>query len=87
LNSECDPEKLLYIAKKGIFLDEPLLKYEKIKNHEYVVDISIMGKQFYTINNKKQYNRLKFWYNEIKIKKNKEITRNWVMMLFVNFIK
>ncbi|KAG4081824.1 hypothetical protein H8356DRAFT_969070 [Neocallimastix lanati (nom. inval.)] len=89
LNSECDPEKLLYIAKQGIFLDEPLLKYEKIKNHEYVVDISIMCKQFYEINNKKQYNRLKYFYKEIKIKKNNEITRNWdndVIHEFYNII-
>ncbi|KAG4082871.1 hypothetical protein H8356DRAFT_1351908 [Neocallimastix lanati (nom. inval.)] len=46
LNGECDPEKLLYIAKQGIFLKEPLFKYKKIKNHEFVVDISVINEKF-----------------------------------------
>jgi len=31
LNGECNPEKLLNIAEQGIFLKEPLFKYEKKK--------------------------------------------------------
>ncbi|KAG4094821.1 hypothetical protein H8356DRAFT_1427690 [Neocallimastix lanati (nom. inval.)] len=53
LNGECDPEKLLNIAKQGIFLEKPLLNYKSIKDHEYVVDISIITNQLYMINNKK----------------------------------
>ncbi|ORY05941.1 hypothetical protein LY90DRAFT_678417 [Neocallimastix californiae] len=34
LNGECDPERLLCIAEQGIFLKEPLFKYDKIKDHE-----------------------------------------------------
>ncbi|KAL6591233.1 hypothetical protein U3516DRAFT_854813 [Neocallimastix sp. 'constans'] len=65
LNGECDPERLLYIANQGIFLDEPLFKHEKIKNHEYVVDINILSRQFYMINNDSQYNRFKYWCERI----------------------
>jgi len=65
LNGECDPEKLLDIAKQGIFLEKPLLNYDSIKDHEYVVDISIISGQLYMINNKKQYKRLKFWHKKV----------------------
>ena len=64
LNGECDPKRLLYIAEKGIFLKEPLFKYDKIKDHEYVVDISVISDQFFLINNNKQYNRLKYFFKE-----------------------
>ena len=60
LNNDCNVNKLLEIAKKGILLYEPLFKYEKIKNHEYVVDISLIGNQYLLINTKKQYNRFKY---------------------------
>ncbi|ORX56593.1 hypothetical protein BCR36DRAFT_345861, partial [Piromyces finnis] len=63
LNGECDIERLLDIAKQGIFLKEPLFKYDKIKSHEYVVDISIINNQYFLINNDKQYNRLKYFKN------------------------
>jgi len=58
LHNECDPEKLLKIAKKGIFLIRPFFNYDKIKNHEYVVDISLYSKQYFFINNERQYERL-----------------------------
>ncbi|KAG4082423.1 hypothetical protein H8356DRAFT_1019070 [Neocallimastix lanati (nom. inval.)] len=64
LNGECDPKRLLYIAEQGIFLKEPLFKYDKIKDHEYVVDISVISDQFFLINNNKQYNRLKYFFKE-----------------------
>ncbi|KAG4083262.1 hypothetical protein H8356DRAFT_1318916 [Neocallimastix lanati (nom. inval.)] len=64
LNGECDPKRLLYIAEKGIFLKEPLFKYDKIKDNEYVVDISVISDQFFLINNNKQYNRLKYFFKE-----------------------
>ncbi|KAL6592819.1 hypothetical protein LY90DRAFT_520022 [Neocallimastix californiae] len=64
LNGECDPKKLLYIAEQGIFLKEPLFKYDKIKDHEYVVDISVISNQYFLINNNKQYNRIKYFFKE-----------------------
>ncbi|KAG4086227.1 hypothetical protein H8356DRAFT_1297965 [Neocallimastix lanati (nom. inval.)] len=64
LNGECNPEKLLNIAEQGIFLKEPLFKYEKKKNHKYVVDISVISNQFFSINNIEQYNRLKYFFKE-----------------------
>jgi len=60
LNGNCDPEKLLEIAQCGIYLYEPLLKYEKIKNHVYCVDISILAGQFFMVNNDEQYERFKY---------------------------
>jgi len=57
LNSTCDINKLLNFAKKGIFLYEPLFKYDKIKYHESVIDISLYSRQYFFIYNKKQYNR------------------------------
>jgi len=59
LNNDCDINKLLEIAKKGILLYEPLYKYEKIKNHEYIIDISLLGNQLILINTIEQYNRFK----------------------------
>jgi len=61
LNGKCDPKRLLFIAEQGIFLKEPLFNYDKIKDHEFVVDISIINNQFFLINNDKQYNRLKYF--------------------------
>ena len=45
-------------------MKEPLFKYDKIKDHEYVVDISIINNQFFLVNNNKQYNRLKYFFME-----------------------
>jgi len=59
LNLECNINKLLDIAKKGILLYEPLFNYEKIKYHEYIIDISLMGNQYFVIYTKEQYNGLK----------------------------
>jgi len=58
LFNSCNPDTLLKIAQKGICLYYPLYKYEKIKNHEYVVDISIISKQHFMIFNNIQYNRV-----------------------------
>jgi len=71
LNNNCNPEILLNIAKKGIFLIEPLFNlsnYEKIKNHEHVVEISILADQFFTVNNEKQYKKY------VELSKNKSIS-------------
>ena len=64
LNSKCDPEVLLKIAKKGIFLYTSLYKNKRIKNHNYTIDISILARQYFMINTKQQYNHF------IKILKN-----------------
>jgi len=61
LNSTCNPEKLLEIANKGIFLYEPLYTYNNIKYHEYVVDISFTANQNFMIFNDKQYKRLVYF--------------------------
>jgi len=58
-NDYCCPEKLLEIARQGIFLYESLCKNDKIKNHEYVIEISLLAGQNFMINNNKQYNRFK----------------------------
>ncbi|OUM63935.1 hypothetical protein PIROE2DRAFT_9467 [Piromyces sp. E2] len=58
LKNECNPDQLLGIAKQGIFLYEPLFKFDKINDHENVVEISIFAKQFFVINTKKQYEKL-----------------------------
>ena len=57
--------------KEFFWMKHYVIVKKKIKDHEYVVDISIMSKQFFMINNKKQYNRLKFWYKKgnISVKK------------------
>jgi len=57
LNGNCDPDKLLEIAKQGIYLYEPLFKYEKIKNHVNVVEISILAGQYFMINNDEQFEK------------------------------
>ncbi|OUM57698.1 hypothetical protein PIROE2DRAFT_17238 [Piromyces sp. E2] len=57
LNGPCRPDKLLEIAKKGIFLYEPLFRRNEknIREHEYVVYISVLAKQYYMIYNERQY--------------------------------
>ncbi|ORX96175.1 hypothetical protein LY90DRAFT_678922 [Neocallimastix californiae] len=55
----CNPEILLSLSKEGIFLSEPLYKYDNIKYHEYVIDISLENSQFIKIFNECQYNRFK----------------------------
>eukprot|EP00833_Pecoramyces_ruminatium_P015143 jgi/Orpsp1_1/1189175/evm.model.d7180000070019.1 len=57
LNSICDPEKLLEIERHGIYLYEPLFKYEKIKNHVNIVEISILAGQYFMINNDEQFEK------------------------------
>jgi hypothetical protein len=50
--------KLLEIAKKGIFLKESLtIKYP----HAFMIDISILANQHFTVNNDNQYYRLKYF--------------------------
>jgi len=84
LNSNCDPDKLLEIAKHGIYLYEPLFKYEKIKNHVNVIEISILANQFFMINNDNQYNKLIYIYtNRCKsklYKNNEEYIFNLIIM-------
>jgi len=57
LHSNCNIDTLLELAKQGIFLYSPLFKYEKIKDNNYVIDISILARQYFMINTKIQYNR------------------------------
>ncbi|ORX42702.1 hypothetical protein BCR36DRAFT_415960 [Piromyces finnis] len=38
---DCDPDYLLELSQKGIFLIKPLFEYESIKYHENVVEINI----------------------------------------------
>ncbi|OUM69861.1 hypothetical protein PIROE2DRAFT_57119 [Piromyces sp. E2] len=78
--------KLLEIARKGIFLKESLTqKYP----HAFMIDISILANQHFTVNNDNQYYRLKYFIIHVsnivnwvqlqnknkkpKIKKKKEI--------------
>jgi len=56
-NGNCNEEILLQLAKKGIFLYEPLLKFDKIKNKDCVIDISIFARQYFMINTESQYQR------------------------------
>ncbi|ORX41629.1 hypothetical protein BCR36DRAFT_587841 [Piromyces finnis] len=50
--------KLLEIARKGIFLKESLTqKYP----HAFMIDISILANQHFTVNNDNQYYRLKYF--------------------------
>jgi len=57
LNGNGNPDKLLEIARKGIFLYEPLFKNEKIKDHENTIEISILARQFFMINTDRQYEK------------------------------
>jgi len=57
LNGNCDVNNLLKIAKEGIFLYESLCKHDKLKNHDYVIDISILARQYFMINTETQYTR------------------------------
>jgi hypothetical protein len=54
----CNPEILYNLSLKGIYLYKPLYLYKRIKYHEYVVDISLMNKQYFIVCNEKQYDRL-----------------------------
>jgi len=58
LKNECNPDQLLEIAKLGIFLYEPLLKFDGIRDHENVVEISVLSRQFFRIKTDKQYKKL-----------------------------
>jgi len=61
LNSEkCEVTNLLNISMKGVYINEPLYKYHKLKHHKYLVDISFYAKQLFMIFNIEQYNRIKF---------------------------
>ncbi|ORX88239.1 hypothetical protein BCR32DRAFT_298833 [Anaeromyces robustus] len=60
LNGSCNVKKLLEIAEKCFMLYEPLFEYDNIKNNEYVVDISLLGNQYFVINTIEQYNRFKY---------------------------
>ncbi|ORX84448.1 hypothetical protein BCR32DRAFT_291337 [Anaeromyces robustus] len=59
LNNEfINYSKLLEIARKGIYLNEPLTnKY----SHAFMIDISILANQHFTVNNDNQYYRLKYF--------------------------
>jgi len=56
-NNNCNPLKLLEIARKGILLYEPLNSLRLA--HPYLVDISVLAHQNYIITNIDQYNRFK----------------------------
>jgi len=59
LNSNCNPYILLQIAKKGIFLYEPLFFNDKLKYHENIIEISVLAGQYFMILNRKQYQKFK----------------------------
>ncbi|ORX70385.1 hypothetical protein BCR32DRAFT_305533 [Anaeromyces robustus] len=56
-NNPCNIELLCSLSKKGIFLFDILYKYENIKYHEYVVDLSLENDQYFMIYNDRQYKR------------------------------
>eukprot|EP00833_Pecoramyces_ruminatium_P013400 jgi/Orpsp1_1/1187432/evm.model.d7180000057668.1 len=60
----CDYEKLLSLSKEGIYLNEVLFYNEKLKNHEYLVDISFNNNQFIRISNERQYLRVRYFINK-----------------------
>ena len=66
---------MLEIARKGVYLYEPLFKYDNIKNHENVIDISILANQCFLINNDNQFNRLFDIYTKRKNKYKNDISR------------
>jgi len=58
LNGNCNSTTLLEIARKGIFLYEPLFNNDKIKNDENVIEISVLAGQYFMVLNKNQYMKL-----------------------------
>ncbi|ORX85866.1 hypothetical protein BCR32DRAFT_275952 [Anaeromyces robustus] len=54
----CDVELLYNLSLDGIRLYRPLYRYKKIRHHDYVVDISLMNKQYFKIYNDSQFKRL-----------------------------
>ena len=73
LENECNLEKLLNIAKDGIFLYKPLFYYDKIKFHEYAIEISMLSDQYFMIFNKIQYNK---FFEIVKKNQNKGNTKH-----------
>ncbi|ORX77014.1 hypothetical protein BCR32DRAFT_302928 [Anaeromyces robustus] len=84
INNNCNPEKLLEIAKKGIFLYEPLFKNEKVKNLEVVIEISIYSSQFFMVNTIEQYNKFIHLLNQKEVIIHPFNDYNIVNLLIIN---
>jgi len=92
LNNNSNIDILLRLAKKGIFLYEPLFYNNKIKNSDYLIDISILSRQYFMINSKTQYERFFYiieHYDEYNIFSLYMTKYNFVSLLIINeyFIK
>ncbi|ORX64267.1 hypothetical protein BCR32DRAFT_251209 [Anaeromyces robustus] len=70
-NNPCNIELLCSLSKKGIFLFDILYKYENIKYHECVVDLSLENNQYFMIYNDRQYKRFIELMKLYKIKSKK----------------
>ena len=57
----CNQEKLLNIAR-CVNLYDPISKYDKMKYHRNVIEMSILAKSKFMIHNNKQYNKFKYFY-------------------------
>jgi len=71
-NNPCNIELLYKLSSEGIFLYDLLYKYNNIKYHECVVDISIKNNQYFKIYNDNQYNRYINMIKEYKEKKDNQ---------------
>jgi len=69
-DGNCNQEKLLKIARNGIYLYKSLSYFDKTKYHKNTVEINILAGEEFIIYNNKQYNKFKCLYfkkNSLKI--------------------
>ena len=80
----CNPEILYNLSLKGIYLYKPLYLYKRIKYHEYVVDISLMNKQYFKIYNDRQYDRLIEKFEKYESKNNTYNKNEYRQLIILN---
>ncbi|ORY59852.1 hypothetical protein LY90DRAFT_505964 [Neocallimastix californiae] len=74
----CNPEILYNLSLKGIYI------YKRIKYHEYVVDISLMYKQYFKIYNDRQYDRLIEKFEKYESKNNTYNKNEYRQLIILN---
>ena len=84
MSKTCNPEILYNLSIKGIYLYKPLYLFKRIKYHEYVVDISLMNKQYFIIYNDKQYNRLIEKFEKYEGKNNRYNKNEYRQLIILN---
>jgi len=62
----------------------PLYLYKRIKYHEYVVDISLMNKQYFIVCNEKQYDRLIEKFEKYEGKNNRYNKNEYRQLIILN---